>query len=506
MVPLVAGSLPEACQPLHQLRGQLHVLQSDRRFFGGSNAWIGNLGLDNPQELDNLRAEHGISSNDATHRLTTAFIVDLPIGKGRWIGRDLHGVLDGIVGGWSLNSFLTIQSGQPLAIIMSDNRLGDGNQRPNVVCDQMRTGMSYREAAQSGDPLPQSGLLRRPRRQHPRQCSPPLLQFAGGRNPQSGPFPVQRIHHSGGHAASGAGRNVQCGEPSALCLSRHLFRRRQFRDRHFHHWQLPQDAIRSAFPILRGEIPAACRGRRELNPKPRKIHRSIAWIVGPFSARLAPRHCSPLPRPRYAPTSPFTTSTSMTSAAGRPSQTPSPGTIRSGPVSQLERRNDIDSLLGSSPELWHGPHHLRLRRGWSPREAGAVSCRLHRRFGQTAAGHEALHTSQLERCSAASGQAGSMRTPGALRISVLGPDGKVISSGSLDPGYPLPGKIRQAKLPLPKGMDWKGLRIKAEIEVKGLRYPVRWACQQRLNDDGSLTLRPTAGLGQDDTTGGVPPA
>jgi hypothetical protein len=118
----------------------------------GRNAWIGNLGLDNPQELDNLKAEHGISSNDATHRLTTAFIVDLPIGKGRWIGKDLNGIADAILGGWSLNNFLTIQSGQPLAVAMSNNRLTDGNQRPNVVCPDLRTGISYHEAAQTGDP------------------------------------------------------------------------------------------------------------------------------------------------------------------------------------------------------------------------------------------------------------------------------------------------------------------------------------------------------------------
>jgi hypothetical protein len=118
----------------------------------GRNAWIGNLALDNPQELDNLKAEHGISSNDATHRLTTAFIIDLPVGHGRWIGGDFHGVLDGIVGGWSLNSFLTIQSGQPLAIAMADNRLADGNQRPNVVCSDLRTGLSYQEAARTGQP------------------------------------------------------------------------------------------------------------------------------------------------------------------------------------------------------------------------------------------------------------------------------------------------------------------------------------------------------------------
>ena len=37
---------------------------------------------------------------------------------------------------------------------------------------------------------------------------------------------------------------------------------------------------------------------------------------------------------------------------------------------------------------------------------------------------------------------------------------------------------------------WQGLKLKAEIEVKGMRYPVRWACHQKLNEDGSLTLRP----------------
>jgi hypothetical protein len=119
----------------------------------GRNAWLGNLSLDNPQVLDNLRAEHGISSNDATHRLTTAFIVDLPFGRGRWIGRDMNKVMDGVVGGWSLYSFLTLQSGQPLAIAMGSPRLADGNQRPDVICSQVTTGISYRDAARTGQPF-----------------------------------------------------------------------------------------------------------------------------------------------------------------------------------------------------------------------------------------------------------------------------------------------------------------------------------------------------------------
>jgi hypothetical protein len=80
--------------------------------------------------------------------------------------------------------------------------------------------------------------------------------------------------------------------------------------------------------------------------------------------------------------------------------------------------------------------------------------------------------------------------PGALRVYVASNDGKVKIGGSLDPGYPVPGKIRQAQFVLPEGVDWKGLKLMAEIEVKGVRHPVQWACQQKLNDDGSLTLSP----------------
>jgi hypothetical protein len=80
--------------------------------------------------------------------------------------------------------------------------------------------------------------------------------------------------------------------------------------------------------------------------------------------------------------------------------------------------------------------------------------------------------------------------PGVLRVTVESEDGKPLKSGCLDAGYPLPGKMRQAQFVLPPGTKWQGLKLRAELEVKGMRYPVPWACQQKLNDDGSLTLRP----------------
>ncbi len=80
--------------------------------------------------------------------------------------------------------------------------------------------------------------------------------------------------------------------------------------------------------------------------------------------------------------------------------------------------------------------------------------------------------------------------PGVLRVTVESEDGRPLKSGCLDAGYPVPGKIRQAQFVLPRGTKWQGLRLRAEIEVKNMRYPVRWACHQKLNEDGSLTLRP----------------
>jgi hypothetical protein len=84
--------------------------------------------------------------------------------------------------------------------------------------------------------------------------------------------------------------------------------------------------------------------------------------------------------------------------------------------------------------------------------------------------------------------------PGILRLTLSSLDGKTRVSGSLDAGYPKTRGVRQAMLLLPKGTNWKGLRLSAELEVKGVPYSLRWACQQKLEDDGSLTLRPTPGV------------
>jgi len=78
--------------------------------------------------------------------------------------------------------------------------------------------------------------------------------------------------------------------------------------------------------------------------------------------------------------------------------------------------------------------------------------------------------------------------PGALRVYLKNDRGTILAGGSLDAGYPVPGKVRQVEITLPEGTRWEGLRLAAEIEIKTKRYPVQWSCMEELNSDGSLTL------------------
>jgi hypothetical protein len=85
---------------------------------------------------------------------------------------------------------------------------------------------------------------------------------------------------------------------------------------------------------------------------------------------------------------------------------------------------------------------------------------------------------------------GIASVPGILRLTVFSEDESVKESGCLDPGYPNTSGVRQAMILLPKGVDWKGLRVKAEVEVKNKTYPLEWSCEEEIHEDGSFTLQP----------------
>jgi hypothetical protein len=123
----------------------------------GRNSWVGSVGAGAPQQLDRLNVEHSISANDAPQRLAGAVEVDLPFGRNQLIGGNMNRGLDAVVGGWSIATLFTEQSGQPMTISDSFGRLANGSQRPNVICPQLKSGVSMKNVALSWlDPTPLS--------------------------------------------------------------------------------------------------------------------------------------------------------------------------------------------------------------------------------------------------------------------------------------------------------------------------------------------------------------
>jgi len=147
--------------------GSYTISKSTDNSSAGRNDWVGSVGKGLPQQLDRLNLEHSISANDTPERLAAALVVDLPVGRNQWIGGDMNRALDAVVGGWSIATMISEQSGQPMAIFDSFGRLANGSQRPNVICSQLKSGVSNTTAAMTGAPVFNSSCFQDPGDQIP---------------------------------------------------------------------------------------------------------------------------------------------------------------------------------------------------------------------------------------------------------------------------------------------------------------------------------------------------
>ena len=78
--------------------------------------------------------------------------------------------------------------------------------------------------------------------------------------------------------------------------------------------------------------------------------------------------------------------------------------------------------------------------------------------------------------------------PGILWLHLDSPDGKIRLQGTLDAGHPHGGGLRQASFLLPKGYAGR-VNLRAELEVRpGVKRPIAWACEQPVNQDGSISI------------------
>jgi hypothetical protein len=84
----------------------------------------------------NKRLEKDVSTGSIRHVFASAFVYELPFGKGR--ARPLSGWRDALAGAWQVGGMVRIQSGSPVAVTQATNLnafAGFGIQRPNRVAD-----------------------------------------------------------------------------------------------------------------------------------------------------------------------------------------------------------------------------------------------------------------------------------------------------------------------------------------------------------------------------------
>jgi hypothetical protein len=76
------------------------------------NGWLGPSY--NYQNTVDFQGEKSLSGEDATHRLVTGWVYELPLGRDKRFGSGMPAAVDRIANGWQVSGIVTLSSGQPL--------------------------------------------------------------------------------------------------------------------------------------------------------------------------------------------------------------------------------------------------------------------------------------------------------------------------------------------------------------------------------------------------------
>jgi hypothetical protein len=113
----------------------------DASVTSGNLTWLG--GSTSFQNPLNYALERSLSQNDVPHRFVATADWQIPFGRGRSFGNQVNRIVDGVIGGWEVSGFFTLQSGYPLQVSQSGGTLWNGTQRPNLIGDPATTGSIY---------------------------------------------------------------------------------------------------------------------------------------------------------------------------------------------------------------------------------------------------------------------------------------------------------------------------------------------------------------------------
>jgi hypothetical protein len=96
-----------------------------------------------PTDIRNFREERARSDFDRTHVLTVASVWELPVGKGRYFLGNAHGVINQLLGGWTVNSIYTYMTGEPFSVRSGSRTANGAHESRAVVLNPTEAQLQY---------------------------------------------------------------------------------------------------------------------------------------------------------------------------------------------------------------------------------------------------------------------------------------------------------------------------------------------------------------------------
>lgn len=120
------------------------------------------------QNLYDPHADYASCYFDSKNILAAYATYDLPIGKGKMIGKNMNSVVNAVVGGWQASTIISAHSGFPLAVyyfVSDPSGTGSRGDRPDCDPSQMRNfgrlrvSQGYQELSPNGYSAPATGTF-----------------------------------------------------------------------------------------------------------------------------------------------------------------------------------------------------------------------------------------------------------------------------------------------------------------------------------------------------------
>jgi hypothetical protein len=86
------------------------------------------------QNVYDQRSEYAPCYYDATHVLSSYAVYDLPMGRGKMLGKNVNGAVNEVIGGWAVSPIVSFRTGWPLPVYNADDNSGTNSRGARADC------------------------------------------------------------------------------------------------------------------------------------------------------------------------------------------------------------------------------------------------------------------------------------------------------------------------------------------------------------------------------------